>query len=220
MWLSGFEASLVYIGSSRIARATQWEPVSKKQKQTKKWHFWFMFRFSLGFQYSSLLSPSVLLTESNSSYKEEHSSTLFNAGQKMSWTSLIVQSKQKRLKSNGTQRAWSGTGEAHVLSASWVMMSLLRFFSSRSKEGVSVSGATSLPPLQSSFHSRGSNFWYCTQKGNVYHWTVPSPQASSYYKHFDSFSSENILRSITSKDSTVIITLYNVLNSRGADMLR
>jgi hypothetical protein len=35
-WISEFEASLVYIVSSRTARATQRNPVSKKQKTNKK----------------------------------------------------------------------------------------------------------------------------------------------------------------------------------------
>jgi hypothetical protein len=35
-WISEFKASLVYRVSSRIARATQRNPVSKKQKQTNK----------------------------------------------------------------------------------------------------------------------------------------------------------------------------------------
>jgi hypothetical protein len=34
-WISEFEASLVYRVSSRTARATQRNPVSKKQKQNK-----------------------------------------------------------------------------------------------------------------------------------------------------------------------------------------
>jgi hypothetical protein len=34
--ISEFEASLVYRGSSRIARATQRNPVSKNQKERKK----------------------------------------------------------------------------------------------------------------------------------------------------------------------------------------
>lgn len=139
------------------------------------------------------------------------------------WAEQVSLCKANRKDSSATEHSVHGVGwERHtcfLLPGWWCHC----WGSSHlcSKEGVSVSGATSLPPLlQSSFHSRGSNFWYCTQKGNVYHWTVPSPQASSYYKHFDSFSSENILCSITSKDSTVIIILYNVLNSRGADMLR
>jgi hypothetical protein len=35
-WISEFEASLVYRVSSRIARATQRNPVSKNQKKKKK----------------------------------------------------------------------------------------------------------------------------------------------------------------------------------------
>jgi hypothetical protein len=35
-WISEFEASLVYKVSSRTARATQRNPVSKNQKQTDK----------------------------------------------------------------------------------------------------------------------------------------------------------------------------------------
>jgi hypothetical protein len=35
-WISEFEASLVYKVSSRTARATQRNPVSKKQNKTKK----------------------------------------------------------------------------------------------------------------------------------------------------------------------------------------
>jgi hypothetical protein len=35
-WISEFEASLVYRVSSRIARATQRNPVSKKEKKKKK----------------------------------------------------------------------------------------------------------------------------------------------------------------------------------------
>jgi hypothetical protein len=35
-WISEFEASLVYRVSSRIARATQRNPVSKKKKNKKK----------------------------------------------------------------------------------------------------------------------------------------------------------------------------------------
>jgi hypothetical protein len=35
-WISEFEASLVYKVSSRIARATQRNPVSKNQKKKKK----------------------------------------------------------------------------------------------------------------------------------------------------------------------------------------
>ena len=35
-WISEFEASLVYRVSSRIARATQRNPVSKNQKEKKK----------------------------------------------------------------------------------------------------------------------------------------------------------------------------------------
>jgi hypothetical protein len=35
-WISEFEASLVYRVSSRTARATQRNPVSKKQKQKTK----------------------------------------------------------------------------------------------------------------------------------------------------------------------------------------
>jgi hypothetical protein len=35
-WISEFEASLVYKVSSRIARATQRNPVSKKPKKKKK----------------------------------------------------------------------------------------------------------------------------------------------------------------------------------------
>jgi hypothetical protein len=34
-WISEFEASLVYIASSRTARTTQRNPVSKKNKTTK-----------------------------------------------------------------------------------------------------------------------------------------------------------------------------------------
>jgi hypothetical protein len=36
MWISEFEASLVYKVSSRTARATQRNPVSKKQNKTKQ----------------------------------------------------------------------------------------------------------------------------------------------------------------------------------------
>jgi hypothetical protein len=35
-WISGFEASLVYKVSSRTARATQRNPVSKKKKRKEK----------------------------------------------------------------------------------------------------------------------------------------------------------------------------------------
>jgi hypothetical protein len=35
-WISEFEASLVYKVSARTARATQRNPVSKKNKKTKK----------------------------------------------------------------------------------------------------------------------------------------------------------------------------------------
>jgi hypothetical protein len=35
-WISEFEASLVYRVSSRIAKATQRNPVSKKQNKTKQ----------------------------------------------------------------------------------------------------------------------------------------------------------------------------------------
>jgi len=40
-WISEFKASLVYRVSSRTARATQRNPVSKKTKQNKRWGLWY-----------------------------------------------------------------------------------------------------------------------------------------------------------------------------------
>jgi hypothetical protein len=39
-WISEFEASLVYKVSSRTARATQENPISKKKKKKKKKRHW------------------------------------------------------------------------------------------------------------------------------------------------------------------------------------
>jgi hypothetical protein len=47
-WISEFEASLVYIVSSRTARAIQRNPVSKQQQQQQQQKEYLQFKSSLG----------------------------------------------------------------------------------------------------------------------------------------------------------------------------
>jgi hypothetical protein len=69
--ISEFEASLVYKVSSRTARATQRNPVSKKPKQTNKLHKTVYFLYEYTSEKFSQFSNSTEVTASNAFSAEQ-----------------------------------------------------------------------------------------------------------------------------------------------------
>ena len=149
----------------------------------------------------------VLLTESNPSYNQEDNSILFNAGRKMSWTSLIVQGKQNRLRCTRDTVCveWGGRRHTRFLLPGWRRQC---WGSSHlcSKEG--VLSRVPLPCLPSSllFTLEDQTF------GTVHRREMFTTELCPTLQHpltmtpnTDSFSSENILHNITFKYYIIII---------------